>query len=173
VVARQLPEVDIFVNVQGDEPEISADAIDLVVDLLEKNPHADVATLACPIRERNRLEDPACVKVVCDNHGRALYFSRSPIPHARSWDDQALSDDPPRFLQHVGMYAYRRQFLMKLTNLPASPLEETEKLEQLRFLQAGHLILVGLCDHSVKGIDTQADYREFVQRFSRNCSRNK
>lgn len=166
VVAQQMPEVDIFVNVQGDEPEISATAIDQVIALLENNTTADVATLACPIRQRERLDDPACVKVVCDVHGRALYFSRSPIPHARSWDEKSLTANPPRFLHHIGIYAYRREFLMKLGTLPVSPLEEMEKLEQLRFLQAGHQIMVGVCEEACKGIDTPADYREFVKRNS-------
>lgn len=164
VVARQMPDVEIFVNVQGDEPEISAEAIDRVIGLLEENPTADVATLACPIRDRERLDDPACVKVVCDIYGKALYFSRSPIPHARSWDEKALAANPPMFLHHIGIYAYRRNFLMQLQSLPPSPLEEMEKLEQLRFLQAGYQIMVGICQEAAKGIDTPADYREFVQR---------
>jgi 3-deoxy-manno-octulosonate cytidylyltransferase (CMP-KDO synthetase) len=168
-VARQMPDVDVFVNVQGDEPEISAEAIDTVTYLLEANPHADVATLAAPIRDRKRLEDPACVKVVRDHRGRALYFSRSPIPHARSWDESLLRSDPPAFLQHIGIYAYRRSFLLKLDELPVSPLEQLEKLEQLRFLQAGSEIVLGVIDHAPKGIDTWNDYREFVKRQSCEC----
>jgi 3-deoxy-manno-octulosonate cytidylyltransferase (CMP-KDO synthetase) len=168
VVARQMSHVDIFVNVQGDEPEISAQAIDQVIELLEANPQAAVATLACPIREQEQLEDPACVKVVCDVNGKALYFSRSPIPHARSWDEKALLANPPLFLHHIGIYAYRRTFLMSLHELPVSPLEEMEKLEQLRFLQAGYQIMVGVTEQACKGIDTPADYREFVKRAS--CS---
>jgi 3-deoxy-manno-octulosonate cytidylyltransferase (CMP-KDO synthetase) len=165
-VAKLMPEVDLFINVQGDEPEITAEAIDEVTRLLESNPDADVATLAAPIRDRMRLEDPACVKVVRDHQGRALYFSRSPIPHARSWDESLLSSNPPAFLQHIGIYAYRRQFLLKLAQLPASPLEQLEKLEQLRFLQAGSQIVMGVIEHAPKGIDTWNDYREFVKRQS-------
>ena len=163
-VAGQMPEVDVFINVQGDEPEISAEAIDQVAELLEMNPTASVATLAAPIRDRSRLDDPACVKVVRDNAGRAMYFSRSPIPHARSWDNELLNSDPPVFLQHIGIYAYRRDFLLRLKSLPPSPLEQIEKLEQLRFLQAGCGIMVGTIGHAPKGIDTPADYRAFVQR---------
>lgn len=173
VVAAGMPEVDIFVNVQGDEPEISAEAIDLVTQLLENRPEAQVATLAAPIRQRERLEDPACVKVVRDDQQRALYFSRSPIPHARSWDATLLESNPPMFLQHIGLYAYRRDFLMRLATLPHSPLEQIEKLEQLRFLQAGCEIMVGLIDHAPKGIDTPSDYRAFVQRHSLALSRRK
>lgn len=168
VVAEAMPDVDIFVNVQGDEPEITGEAIDRVVELLEANPSASVATLAAPIRDRDRLDDPACVKVTCDHSGRALYFSRSPIPHARSWDEALLMSEPPTFLQHIGIYAYRRDFLLKLSDLPASPLESLEKLEQLRFLQAGHEIRVGVVEHAFKGIDTREDYRAFVCRQSQS-----
>lgn len=164
-VARQMPEVDIFVNVQGDEPEISAEAIDQVVQLLSENPSADVATIAAPIRDRERLENPACVKVVRTAGGRAMYFSRCPIPHARSWNDELLAADPPLFLQHIGIYAYRRNFLLQLAELPPSPLESVEQLEQLRFLTAGASILVGEIEHALKGIDTSDDYRAFVHRF--------
>lgn len=163
-VARHMPESHVFINVQGDEPEISGEAIDLVAQLLEDHPTADVATLAAPIRQRERLDDPACVKVVCDNRGRALYFSRSTIPHARSWDDALLSCDPPAFLQHIGIYGYRREFLLSLSELPPSPLEQLERLEQLRFLQAGCEIVVGVIAEPTQGIDTWNDYRAFVRR---------
>ncbi|MCC6507565.1 MAG: 3-deoxy-manno-octulosonate cytidylyltransferase [Pirellulaceae bacterium] len=163
-VARHLEEVDVFINVQGDEPEIAGQAIDLVAQLLEDNPTADVATLAAPIRQRERLDDPSCVKVVCDHQGRALYFSRSTIPHARSWDDALLSCDPPAFLQHMGIYGYRRDFLLQLSELPPSPLEQLERLEQLRFLQAGCHIVVGIVGQPTQGIDTWNDYRAFVRR---------
>ncbi len=163
-VARALDDTEVFINVQGDEPEIPGDAIDLVAQLLEDNPTADVATLAAPIRDRERLEDPACVKVVLDHRQRALYFSRSTIPHARSWDDALLKCNPPAFLQHMGIYGYRRDFLMQLSELPPSPLEQLEKLEQLRFLQAGCEIVVGIVSQPTQGIDTWNDYRAFVRR---------
>lgn len=167
-VARSMPEIDVFVNVQGDEPEISAAAIDLVVDMLERHPAAMMSTLATPIRTRQQLEDPACVKVVCNAASEALYFSRSPIPHARQWDDQLLHADPPCYLQHLGLYAYRRSFLLQMAELPPSPLEEIEKLEQLRVLAAGQTILVGVVDEPSIGIDTLDDYRAFVSRVA-NC----
>ncbi len=97
VIARLHADVEAFINVQGDEPEISGAAIDRVAELLEMHPEADVATLAAPIRQRERLDDPACVKVVCDHRGHAMYFSRATIPHARSWDDQHLNCDPQLF----------------------------------------------------------------------------
>jgi len=121
-VALKLTDYDLFINVQGDEPEISADAIDLAIEILEQGTDSGdtnsgqpvvMSTLATPIRSRSQLEDPNCVKVVVDANGRAMYFSRSPIPHPRAWDDSLLEDDPQRadgstqpanFLQHVGLY---------------------------------------------------------------------
>ncbi len=164
VIARELTHVDAFINVQGDEPEIPVEAIDGVARLLTKHPDADIATLATPIRQRDRLLDPACVKVVCDHAGRALYFSRSAIPHARLWDDQLLDQTPPHWLHHLGIYGYRRDLLLRMNEIPTSPLEQLEKLEQLRFLQAGCKIVVGTIAHAPKGIDTLEDYQAFVSR---------
>jgi len=164
-VARQLPQVDIVVNVQGDEPELSGEAIDQVVRLLDGRPEAVMATLATPIRTRQALEDPACVKVVLDENGRALYFSRSVIPFPREWDDSLLTAEPPLFYQHIGLYAYRREFLLRLAQMPPSPLEKTERLEQLRVLESGQQILVGRIDEPSIGIDTPEDYRRFVERY--------
>jgi len=163
-VARQLPDVDIIVNLQGDEPELSGESIDLVIRLLEEHPDAVMSTLATPIRTRSQLEDPACVKVVFNSAGRALYFSRSPIPYPRDWEDRLLAADPPHFYQHIGLYAYRREFLLRLAQIPQSSLERLEKLEQLRVLDAGYSILVGVVDEPTSGIDTPDDYRRFVER---------
>jgi 3-deoxy-manno-octulosonate cytidylyltransferase (CMP-KDO synthetase) len=164
-VARELPDIDVLVNVQGDEPEISAAAIDLAVGLLAANPQAVMSTLATPIRTRAALDDPSCVKVVFDRAGRALYFSRAPIPFARNWDDSLLTAEPPHFHQHIGLYAYRRNFLLQLAGLPRAGIELVENLEQLRVLDAGHTILVGVIDEPTIGIDTPADYRAFVERW--------
>lgn len=163
-VARRMADVDIVVNVQGDEPEIAGSSIDLAIQLLEENPSAVMSTLATPIRQRRQLEDPACVKVVFDHQGRALYFSRSAIPRPRQWDDALLQSDPPTFYQHVGLYAYRREFLLKLAAMTPSRLEQIEKLEQLRVLEAGYSILVGVVDEPTFGIDTPEDYRVFVEK---------
>ncbi|HUE74145.1 MAG TPA: 3-deoxy-manno-octulosonate cytidylyltransferase [Pirellulaceae bacterium] len=166
-VARKLPDVDVLVNVQGDEPEISAAAIDLAVELLEKNPSAVMSTLATPIRTQQQLDDPACVKVVFDSRGRAIYFSRAPIPFPRNWDDSLLTAQPPHFYQHIGLYAYRREFLLQLASMPRAAIEKVENLEQLRVLDAGHTILVGVIDEPTIGIDTPDDYRAFVERWRR------
>ncbi|MCI0335271.1 MAG: 3-deoxy-manno-octulosonate cytidylyltransferase [Planctomycetes bacterium] len=172
-VACKMPRADILVNVQGDEPEMSPDNIDRVIELLEQNPIAGMATLATPLPSPEQLHNPACVKVVFDNHGRALYFSRSPIPFVR--DTPASSERagassppdfnaPPLFYQHLGIYAYRRETLLKVSALPPSSLEQAEKLEQLRMLQHGGTILVGVVHHAASGIDTPADYAAFVAR---------
>jgi 3-deoxy-manno-octulosonate cytidylyltransferase (CMP-KDO synthetase) len=163
-VARQLDDADIIVNVQGDEPEIAGASIDLAIRLLEENPSAVMSTLATPIRCRKQLNDPACVKVVFDRTGRAIYFSRSAIPCPRHWHDTLLASDPPTFYQHVGLYAYRRDFLLKLAAMAPSPLEQIEKLEQLRVLEAGYSILVGVVDEPTFGIDTPDDYQAFVEK---------
>jgi 3-deoxy-manno-octulosonate cytidylyltransferase (CMP-KDO synthetase) len=163
-LARRMTDADIIVNVQGDEPEIAGNAIDRAIELLEENPTAAMSTLATPIRSRRQLEDPACVKVVIDAAGRALYFSRSVIPRPREWNDALLRTRPPTFYQHVGLYAYRREFLLRLAAMPPSPLEQVERLEQLRVLEAGYSILVGVIDEPTFGIDTPEDYRAFVEK---------
>lgn len=163
-IARGMPEVDIFVNVQGDEPELAADTIDRVVSMLVNDPAAAMATVATPIRDRAALKDPACVKVVFDTQGRALYFSRSAIPFARDQQMQSFDSTPAIYHQHLGLYAYRRDFLLALSTLPQTPLEQLESLEQLRVLESGYTLLVGVVDEPSIGIDTPDDYRAFVER---------
>lgn len=167
-VAAGMPDVDIVVNVQGDEPDLSGAAIDLVVQMLVDNPKAVMSTLATPIRNREQLEDPACVKVVFDKTGKALYFSRSVIPHPRGGIvDELFSRKTPLFYQHVGMYAYRRDFLLLLSKLLPVDMETVESLEQLRVLYEGYEIMVGVIDEPAFGIDTPEDYRRFVESFNR------
>jgi len=164
-VARSMSDVEILVNVQGDEPDISAAAIDLAIELLERDDAAVMSTLATPIRQRAKLDDPACVKVVFDGNQRALYFSRAPIPFARNWDDASLSSEPATYYQHIGLYAYRRDFLLRIAELPRAAIEKIENLEQLRVLAAGYSIVVGVIDEPTVGIDTPEDYRAFVERW--------
>ena len=166
-VARTLPRADIVVNVQGDEPEMSPDNIDRVIELLEQNRTAPMATLATPLPSAEQLANPACVKVTFDDNGRALYFSRSPIPFVRDPDTSRPFNDPAIFFQHLGIYAFRRQTLPQIVALPPSSLEQAEKLEQLRMLQSGGTILVGVVQHCSSGIDTPADYAAFVARQKR------
>lgn len=167
-VAPQLPEADLIVNVQGDEPELSGETIDAAIALLEQNPDAPMATLCTPIREREKLLDPACVKVVfaaSPTGHRAIYFSRAAVPHAREWSDALLTREPACFYQHLGLYVYRREFLPKYAALPRTPLETLENLEQLRVLENGYPIMIGVVEEPSIGIDTPADYAAFVTRW--------
>ena len=163
-VAERLTQADLFVNVQGDEPEISAAAIDRLIEMMERAPTAGMATLSTPIRSQEQLANPACVKVVFDCSGRALYFSRSPIPFVRDPDPTRAFNQPPIYFQHLGLYAYRRDVLVNFASLPPSSLEQCEKLEQLRLLQAGGEILIDVVEHAATGIDTPEDYAAFVAR---------
>jgi 3-deoxy-manno-octulosonate cytidylyltransferase (CMP-KDO synthetase) len=161
-------EFDVIVNVQGDEPELSGRSIDQVISLLGSTSNAVVSTLATPIRDKGKLFDPACVKVVFDQQGHALYFSRSPIPCCREWNDALLSASHSYFYQHIGIYAYRREFLQRFVTLARPSLEQLESLEQLRILYAGYQISVGVTEEVSVGIDTPADYEEFVSRVNTN-----
>jgi 3-deoxy-manno-octulosonate cytidylyltransferase (CMP-KDO synthetase) len=168
-VARHL-DADIIVNLQGDEPLVDPASIDQLVDLLVKNTQVPVASLAIPITNLEAWRDPNCVKVVCDDKGRALYFSRAPIPFVR----EGMSDfaaKPPCFLQHLGLYAYRRSFLETLAAHPPTPLEQLEKLEQLRILALGQPIQIGIVREAAIGVDTFADYERFVHTYRRSRRR--
>jgi 3-deoxy-manno-octulosonate cytidylyltransferase (CMP-KDO synthetase) len=162
-VAQQL-DADLILNLQGDEPLVDPAALDLLFDLLLKHPEAEMATLATPLRSLEQWQSPHCVKVVCDAHGRALYFSRSPIPYVRDGRPD-LTLRPARFLLHLGLYAYRRSFLLRLAALPPEPLEQLEKLEQLRVLALGHPIQVGVVEQAGFGVDTYEDYERFVAAY--------
>jgi 3-deoxy-manno-octulosonate cytidylyltransferase (CMP-KDO synthetase) len=154
-------DADVVVNLQGDEPHLDPAAVGLLVSLLGRDAGADVATLAAPIRDAAAFHSPNAVKVVCDDRGRALYFSRSPVPHCRDGDPD-FAADPPAALLHVGVYAFRRPALLRLAALPPHRLELTEKLEQLRWLAAGTGIAVGVGPAARRGIDTPEDYAAFV-----------
>jgi 3-deoxy-manno-octulosonate cytidylyltransferase (CMP-KDO synthetase) len=161
---------DVVVNLQGDEPQIEADALDQLADLLATDPDTDMATLATPITDREVYLSPNVVKVVCDDRGRALYFSRSPIPMVRDGEPDFFAR-PARFLHHLGVYAYRRDFLLRIAATPPHPLELSEKLEQLRVLGIGGKIRVGLVARAHRGVDTPNDYAAFVRSYQDGQSR--
>ncbi len=162
-----LPPATIVVNVQGDEPEIDVAAIDRVIELLVQYPTASIATIATPIRDTTRLNNPNCVKIAMGSEHRALYFSRSPIPFVRDGvTDELLAQEPPLFWHHLGLYGYRTTFLRRFATLAQGRLEKLEKLEQLRALEAGETIVVGRVDGAPPGIDTLDDYRAFVARMA-------
>jgi 3-deoxy-manno-octulosonate cytidylyltransferase (CMP-KDO synthetase) len=149
------------INVQADEPEIDPGQIDLLIELLEEHPDADMATLVTPLADPAMIADPNVVKAVVDGAGRALYFSRAVIP----FDRQAGGVGAGPYLRHLGIYGYRKDFLLRYAELPASRLEQVEKLEQLRALENGFTILTASVDHVAEGIDTPQQYEAFVQRY--------
>lgn len=161
---RQLPRAEVIVNLQGDEPDADGAAIDRLFELMHRNPAARMATLATPLRDREMLDDPACVKVTFDQAGRALYFSRSVIPHPREWSEDLLSCEPAAFHLHLGVYAYRRDMLEQITQWSPGRIEQIERLEQLRVLENGESIFVELTSRPTRGIDTPGDYAAFVAR---------
>lgn len=148
----------VVVNVQGDEPELDPGLIDLAVRTLRQT-GAEVATIASPFGPGQDAADPNIVKVVLDARGRALYFSRSLIPFDRDGGGVA------RALKHVGLYVYRAGFLRTYVTLAETPLERTEKLEQLRVLEHGLSIAVGVAEAHHVGIDTREQYAAFVARW--------
>lgn len=159
---RGWPDETIVVNLQGDEPLAPASGIRAVADVLEAS-SAPVATLATPVEDHAQLFDPNVVKVVRDVHGLALYFSRAPVPwvrdrFAKGADRSAPLPKEVPFLRHIGIYAYRAGFLRRFAALPMGALERAEALEQLRMLEAGHRIAVGIAPEPFPaGVDTEAD----------------
>ncbi|MEZ6047517.1 MAG: 3-deoxy-manno-octulosonate cytidylyltransferase [Planctomycetaceae bacterium] len=170
VVRRLGWEVSIAVNIQGDEPDIDPSQIDRLVETLQEDKGVQMSTLGTPIRQLTVLKDASCTKVVCDEQGRALYFSRSMIPFCRDRNPEDLLEEDSPWLLHLGLYAYRRDFLLQLTELPPSRLEKLEKLEQLRALEAGARIQVAVVEHRSVGIDTPDDYAQFVSRQIRKAA---
>lgn len=149
-VARSLA-AEILVNLQGDEPLVPPAAVDRAAELLLADMAVDMATLA-HIVDAEAARDPNAVKVVCDRRSNALYFSRHPIPYIRDG-----ADSPPAHLRHIGIYAYRRDVLLRLAETPPTPLERAESLEQLRALELGLTIRVQVVDWPAHGVDTPAD----------------
>jgi 3-deoxy-manno-octulosonate cytidylyltransferase (CMP-KDO synthetase) len=156
-VAKTLKS-DIVVNVQGDEPEIEPEIIDGLIAHLE-NCADNMATAATLFPPGMDVADPNLVKVVMAEDGRAMYFSRSVIPCDRD------SQEPVAYYLHLGIYAYRRSFLLRLATLVPTPLEKAEKLEQLRALEHGESIYVMQVDRATHGIDTPEQYAAFVKRW--------
>ena len=155
-VANLIPG-EVFVNVQGDEPLIDPAAIDLAVAPVIAGNY-DLASLRVPIKSIESLNNKNVVKVIVDDHNRALYFSRYPIPYSRVEPEQAK---PPYLcFQHVGVYAYKRETLLKVSALPASDLERAESLEQLRAMKAGIAIGVFETNFESVGVDTEEDLQK-------------
>ena len=158
VVANMPDRPEIVVNVQGDEPEIEPEVIDLLVAGLRADPEAPMATLVSEFQEGEDPANPNIVKVLVDQQQRAIYFSRALVPFDR--DRAGITP-----LKHPGIYAYRPDFLLEYVKLPATPLEQIEKLEQLRAIEHGYKIAVIQTRTAHHGIDTPEQYEQFVERW--------
>ena len=152
-VAKRHSEYDYILNMQGDEPQITPEVIDLAISTLTKN-DCDISTLVRQITDIEQIQDPNCVKCVFDNDFNALYFSRCPIPYERNKGEA-------NYYAHIGIYGYKRESLIKMTSLEQSDLEKAESLEQLRALKNGMKIKVAITKLNPIGIDTQRDLNRF------------
>lgn len=152
-VVERHPEIDYIVNLQGDEPLITPESIDDVIRGVKED-GADISTLVRVLSDKKEMENPNCVKCVMDNNGYALYFSRSRIPYERN-------EGYAKTYGHLGIYGYKKEALLKMTNMQQSPLELAESLEQLRALQAGMKIKTFVVDFKPIGIDTKDDLIQF------------
>ena len=155
-VASRHPEIDIIINLQGDEPLISLDDINAVIDGVKNDETVDISTLVREIKDEEEANNPNLVKCVFDINNYALYFSRSKIPFERN---TGMS----KIYGHLGIYGYRKESLFKMTKLPQTNLEKAESLEQLRALQSGMRIKVAVTENIPVGIDTIEDLEHFKQ----------
>ncbi len=152
-VVKRHPEIEYILNLQGDEPQMDSNVVDSLIEVLH-NSSADISTPVRKITNKEQIEDPNCVKCVFNKENYALYFSRYPVPYPRKAEEG-------EYFAHIGMYAYRRESLLKMTSLPAAMLEKTESLEQLRALYNGMTIKIILTNLNPVGIDTIQDFEKF------------
>ena len=157
-------DFDVVINIQGDEPFIQKSQLETVMQCFD-DPRTQIATLGKPFESMEAVENPNSPKIVLDNDGYALYFSRSVIPFVRGKESEEWITHFP-FLKHIGLYAYRTEVLREVSRLPQSPLELAESLEQLRWLQNGYKIKVGLTDVESIGIDTPEDLQRAEEKLS-------
>ncbi|MEM6395604.1 MAG: 3-deoxy-manno-octulosonate cytidylyltransferase [Bacteroidota bacterium] len=162
-ISARLPKYEYILNVQGDEPFIQTQQLQSVIALLAKD-RAQIGTMARPLGQIDQILSQQVVKVVMNDAREALYFSRSPIPFIRDLDQAEWVDQHAHY-QHLGLYGFQREVLSSLTKLEVSTLEQAEKLEQLRWLQAAFKIKVALTDHVGMGIDTPEDLETARQIF--------
>ncbi len=158
---------DIIVNVQGDEPEIDPANIDAAAALLLEDERADIATLVTPVASLEEYANPNAVKAVVGPDGYALYFSRATVPYVRDGVSADADFAALGIYRHLGLYAYRRDAILAFSEAPQSRLEKLERLEQLRALEMGLAIKTAIAKSAPAGIDTQADFRAFVERQER------
>lgn len=160
-VCQKLNDYDVIINIQGDEPLIEADMINSLIDSFIEDKELLMATLKHKLEEQKEIENPNNVKVVSDKNNFALYFSRSVIPYPRK-------NENVKYYKHIGIYAYKRDFVIEYSNMLPSPLEEAESLEQLRVLENGYKIKVLETSHSLIGVDTQENLDEVINYIEKN-----
>lgn len=158
-------DADVIVNVQGDEPEMDPANIDMAVRLLLDDEAADIGTLVTPVTSVAEYENPNAVKAVVTDKSYALYFSRARVPYVRDGIGRGPDLSVQGIYRHLGLYAYRRAALIEFSEAPESRLETLEKLEQLRALEMGLTIKVAVTGNAPAGIDTEEDFRAFVERL--------
>lgn len=164
IVTEKIPEASIIVNIQGDEPFIKGKMIDEAIEPLLFDKKVNVATLARRISNVEDMKSSSVVKVVFDYNNMALYFSRSPIPFVREAKTNLARIQTAEIYKHIGLYVYRREALLKFTQLKPTDLEQIEKLEQLRFLEHGFKMKIVVTDYDSLSVDTQKDL-ELARRF--------
>lgn len=167
-IVEKTIDFDVVINVQGDEPFLNRTQIEQLMHCFE-NPKTDIATLVTPINSTSILTDPNKVKAAVASNGRALYFSRSPIPFIRDSKMEEWLEKQAHFL-HLGLYAYRAQVLQEVTLLQPSPLENLEKLEQLRWLENGFVIQTAATSHENFGVDTPEDLNRLNEMLSNSAA---
>jgi len=153
---------EIIVNIQGDEPLIDPAAIDVAILGLLNDDDAQMGTLKKRIERASEISDPNVVKVVTDGQGNAIYFSRSPIPYIRE-----ASGESTAYFKHIGLYVYRREFLLGYSDMETGPLERAERLEQLRAVENGHKIRVVETEYESLGVDTPGDWEQVSALFEK------
>ena len=163
-VAEQIPDAEIIVNIQGDEPFIKGKMIDQAIEPLWIDKKVNLSTLARRITNVEEMKSPAVVKVVFDYHNYAMYFSRSPIPFVRDARTNLEKVQSADIYKHIGLYVYRRETLLKFTTLKPTDLEQIEKLEQLRFLENGFKMKIVVTEYDSLSVDTPRDL-ELARRF--------
>jgi 3-deoxy-manno-octulosonate cytidylyltransferase (CMP-KDO synthetase) len=156
---------EVVVNIQGDEPLLDPSAIDVAILSLLDDPDVPMGTLKKRIENRDEISNPNVVKVITDRLDRAIYFSRLPVPYVRDADAPSMT----RF-KHVGLYVYRRDFLLNYPELPVGPLEQAERLEQLRALENGFPIRVAETEYESLGVDTPEDFERVSKLFEASLS---
>ncbi|MDP2363331.1 MAG: 3-deoxy-manno-octulosonate cytidylyltransferase [Ignavibacteria bacterium] len=167
IVAKEFPRADIIVNIQGDEPFISGMMIDQAIEPLLFDLDVNVSTLAKLIESVEELKSPSVVKVVFDYKNFALYFSRSPIPYVRDAEDEKDMIEKADFYKHVGLYVYRKEYLLKFTQLEPTDLEMWENLEQLRMLENGFNIKIVETEYDSFSVDTPEDLEKARKIYSK------